>query len=183
MSGRGGIPVQSLQQIFSTEGRAVNRMEAKGVNAHWRRSVTALERTWNKSPKHKRQPLRIRRGELYLATLTRGGTSPVPVVVLQTDYLNREKFPSTVVVPCTDDGVADNFLRVGLPIGIVGDNKKYACMVDSITMINNTRFQRLIGRVPDKILSQVTSNIRRLVGGGPAKSTRRAKQGVSPSFA
>ncbi len=110
---------------------------------------------------------RIAHGHLYLADLSpRRGTEPGktrPVLVVQSDLLNRVGHPSTWVLPCTTRLVGENVLRVVLPKGIAGNSRECEIMVDQSRAIDNRRFQRLLGRVSAPILTEVKQKLR-LVG-------------------
>jgi len=130
----------------------------------------ALAATWNVFPARSRRRRRlpdIQRGHLYLADLrcsSRSAEWIVPVLVLQPDHLNRFRFPSAVVVPCTDDGVPDNALRVRVPDGLIPGRRAYACMINGVRMLNAVRFRKALGRVPPSIVEKVARKVRRLIG-------------------
>ena len=98
-------------------------------------------------------------GHLYLADLNpRFGTEPGkvrPVVVVQTDALNRAH-PSTIVCPLTS-GVAGfpNMLRVALPKGVSGLERASDILVDQVKAIDNRRLHRKLGALPDPYLSEL----------------------------
>ena len=90
--------------------------------------------------------MRIRRGVLYLADLDpRRGAEPGktrPVLVIQTDLLNRAGHPSTWILPCTTRLSGGNLLRVVLPRGIAGNRLECEVMIDQSRSIDNRRFVR-----------------------------------------
>lgn len=98
-------------------------------------------------------------GHLYVADLNpRFGTEPGkirPVVVVQTDALNRVH-PSTVICPLTTK-VADfeNKLRVTLPKKVSGLTQSSDILVDQIKAIDNRRLRRKLGSLPDPYLSEL----------------------------
>ena len=93
--------------------------------------------------------MRPQYGHVYVADLNpRIGTEPGktrPVVVVQTDALNRHH-PSTIVCPLTTR-VADfaNPLRVAVPKGVSGLGRPSDILVDQIKAIENRRLRRRIG--------------------------------------
>jgi mRNA interferase MazF len=98
-----------------------------------------------------------RYGHLYLADLNpRFGTEPGkvrPVVVVQTDALNRFH-PSTIVCPLTTQTAGfDNPLRVALPKGMSGLSRASDVLVDQIKSIDNRRLRRQLGALPDPYLN------------------------------
>jgi len=100
-----------------------------------------------------------RYGCLYVADLNpRFGTEPGkvrPVVVIQTDALNRYH-PSTIVCPLTTKtaGFA-NPLRVALPKGLMGLTRASDILVDQIKAIDNRRLRRELGPLPDPYLDEL----------------------------
>jgi mRNA interferase MazF len=98
-------------------------------------------------------------GHLYVADLNpRFGTEPGkvrPVVVVQTDGLNRWH-PSTVVCPLTTKIAGfENPLRVALPKGVSGLKRASDVLVDQIKSIDNRRLRRRVGVLPDPYLGEL----------------------------
>jgi mRNA interferase MazF len=102
-------------------------------------------------------------GHVYVADLNpRFGTEPGktrPVVVIQTDALNRVH-PSTIICPLTTQvaGFA-NPLRVALPRGVSGLTRRSDILVDQIKAIDNRRLQRRLGALPDPYLSELRRKV------------------------
>lgn len=98
-------------------------------------------------------------GHVYVADLNpRFGTEPGkvrPVVVVQTDALNR-LHPSTIICPLTTKtaGFA-NPLRVALPKGVSGLGRPSDVLVDQIKAIDNRRLRRKLGALPDPYLGEL----------------------------
>lgn len=103
--------------------------------------------------------MRPQYGHVYVADLNpRFGTEPGktrPVVVVQTDALNRHH-PSTIVCPLTTK-VANfaNPLRVAVPKGISGLGRPSDILVDQIKAIDNRRLRRRIGPLPDPYMGEL----------------------------
>ena len=107
--------------------------------------------------------MKIEHGILYLADLSpRFGTEPGklrPVVVIQTDLLNRTNHPSTWILPCTTHLVGENIIRVPLPKGIAGNDKECEIMIDQSRSIDNRRIKKRLGPLPPLILKTVKKKI------------------------
>lgn len=102
-------------------------------------------------------------GYLYVADLNpRFGTEPGkirPVVVVQTDPLNRSH-PSTIICPLTTKVAGfENPLRVALPEGVSRLGRASEILVDQIKAIDNRRLRRRLGPLPDPYLSELRQKI------------------------
>jgi mRNA interferase MazF len=102
-------------------------------------------------------------GHLYVADLNpRFGTEPGkirPVVVVQTDALNRVH-PSTIICPLTTSVAGfDNPLRVALPKGLSGLGRASDILVDQVKSIDNRRLRRELGPLPDPYLSELRQKL------------------------
>ena len=98
-------------------------------------------------------------GHLYVADLNpRLGTEPGkirPVVVVQTDALNRVH-PSTIICPLTTKTAGfENQLRVALPRAVSGLKQSSDILVDQIKAIDNRRLRRKLRPLPDRYLSEL----------------------------
>ena len=102
-------------------------------------------------------------GHLYLADLNpRFGTEPGkvrPVVVVQTDSLNRYH-PSTIVCPLTTKVAGfQNPLRVAIPKGVSGLSRPSDILVDQVKAIDNRRLRRKLAALPDPYLSELRQKL------------------------
>lgn len=102
-------------------------------------------------------------GHLYLANLNpRFGTEPGkirPVVVVQTDSLNRYH-PSTIVCPLTTKVAGfENPLRVVIPKGVSGLSRPSDILVDQVKSIDNRRLRRKLAALPDPYLSELRQKL------------------------
>ena len=108
----------------------------------------------------------ILHGVLYAADLNpRRGTEAGkvrPVIVLQTDLLNETGHPSTWVLPCTSRMTGESLLRVALPKGIAGNAADCEVMIDQSRPIDDARFKRRLGAVPQPILDEIKAKLRTL---------------------
>jgi len=110
----------------------------------------------------------IKRGRLYLADLnprfgTEAGKSR-PVVVIQTDHLNEIGHPSTWILPCTTRLTPRNILRVSLPTQIAGNDHECDVMIDQSRVIDNKRFVRMLGIIPQIIFEEIEEKLRQVGG-------------------
>lgn len=105
-------------------------------------------------------------GEIYWADLSpRFGSEPGkvrPVLVIQSDLLNRVGHPSTWVIPCTSNCVGENVLRVHLQPHVAGNTVDCEVMIDQSRSIDNRRFKRRMGTLPPQLLNEVKSKLKRL---------------------
>jgi mRNA interferase MazF len=107
--------------------------------------------------------MRPQYGHLYVADLNpRFGIEPGkvrPVVVVQTEALNRSH-PSTIICPLTTKvaGFA-NLLRVALPKGVAGLDRPSDILVDQVKAIDNRRLRRVLGPLPDPHLSELRQKL------------------------
>jgi len=110
--------------------------------------------------------IKIQQGFLYLADLNpRIGTEPGkirPILVIQTDFLYEANHPSTWILPCTTKIIGENILRVLLEKGVAGNNEKCEIMIDQSRTIDNSRFKKLIGKIPKSIMNEVKDKIKKL---------------------
>jgi mRNA interferase MazF len=102
-------------------------------------------------------------GHLYVADLNpRFGTEPGrvrPVVVVQTDALNRVH-PSTIICPLTTRTAGfSNPLRVALPEGTSGLKQASDILVDQIKAVDNRRLRRKLGPLPDPYLAELRRKV------------------------
>lgn len=110
--------------------------------------------------------VKIAHGGLYMADLAlhfgteRGKVRPV--LVVQSDLLNRTGHPATWVLPCTTRVVGGNVLRVALPRGVAGVTRACEVMIDQSRAIDNRRFRRLLGRLPSSLMREVKDKLRQL---------------------
>ena len=101
----------------------------------------------------------IERGWFYLADLNpRRGTEPGktrPVLVMQTDLLNSQGHPSTVIIPVTTS-TQENAepLRVRIPAGSAGFSVDSDLMIDQVRAIDN---QRLYRQDTAKLIKKIAS--------------------------
>jgi len=108
--------------------------------------------------------MQIKQFEIWLADLKpRIGTEPGktrPVLVIQTNLLNKVPHPSTTICPMTTNIYKDSeILRVHLKKGMANLLQDCDIMIDQIRAIDNKRLIKKIGDLPDELKSTVRENI------------------------
>ena len=111
--------------------------------------------------------MKVRKFHLYLADLNpRLGTEPGkvrPVVVIQTDLLN-DTHPSTIICPLTTQVMKSaQVLRVHLPKASSGIREDSDILVDQIRSIDNRRFRKHLGVLPEQQKLKLLENLQILV--------------------
>lgn len=106
----------------------------------------------------------IKQFEIWIADLNpQIGTEPDkarPVLVIQTNLLNKIPHPSTIVCPITTNITKDSeILRVHLKKGTANLHQACDIMIDQIRAIDNKRLTNRIGVLPDELVEIVKENI------------------------
>lgn len=106
----------------------------------------------------------IKQFEVWIADLNpRIGTETGktrPVLIVQTNLLNKIPHPSTIICPITTNVKKDSeILRVHLKKGMANLNENCDIMIDQLRAIDNTRLIKKIGEIPSEIIEQVKENI------------------------
>jgi len=108
--------------------------------------------------------MQIKQFEVWIADLnpqigTEAGKTR-PVLVVQTDLLNKTNHPSTIVCPITTNIKDDSeILRVHLNKGMANMHKDCDIMIDQIRAIDNKRLINKLGSIPFDISVIVKENI------------------------
>jgi mRNA interferase MazF len=102
--------------------------------------------------------------EIWLADLNpQIGTEPGktrPVLVVQTNLLNKVSHPSTVICPITTNiEMQSEILRVHLKKGEANIAEHSDIMIDQIRAIDNKRLIKKIGDLPLELSEKVKENI------------------------
>jgi len=108
--------------------------------------------------------MQIKRFEIWIADLNpQIGTEPGktrPVLVVQTNLLNKIPHPSTVICPLTTNIQKESdILRVHIKKGIANLNESCDIMIDQVRTINNKRLIKKIGELPDNLTNKVKENL------------------------
>ena len=108
--------------------------------------------------------MKIKQFQIWIADLNpRVGTETGkvrPVIVVQTDLLNKEH-PSTIVCPITTKVEQDSeILRVHLKKSKFGLKENCDIMIDQVRAIDNKRLVKKIGEVDTDTADKVRENLR-----------------------
>jgi len=109
--------------------------------------------------------MKVKQYEIWIADLnpqigTEAGKTR-PVLVLQTDLLNKISHPSTIICPITTHVKRNvNILRVHIQSGIANMREGSDIMIDQVRAIDNNRLVKKVGRLPVNLIDKVTENIR-----------------------
>ncbi len=106
----------------------------------------------------------IKQYDIWIADLSpRIGAEPGkkrPVVVIQTDLLNKTSHPSTIVCPITTRVKKESeVLRVHLKKGIAQLTYDCDIMTDQIRAVDNRRLLKKLGSLPHNVESKLKENI------------------------
>jgi mRNA interferase MazF len=106
----------------------------------------------------------VKQYEVWIADLNpQIGTEPGktrPVLVIQTNLLNKIPHPSTIICPITTKVEKDaDILRVHLRKGMANLNENCDIMIDQIRAIDNTRLIKKIGDLPSALIDKLKENI------------------------
>ncbi|MDR1780064.1 MAG: type II toxin-antitoxin system PemK/MazF family toxin [Tannerella sp.] len=103
--------------------------------------------------------------EIWLADLNpRIGTEAGnvrPVLVVQTDSLNRIPHSSALICPLTTNVVRNAvYLRVHLQAGTAHLSKDCDIMIDQLRAIDTRRLKKRLGKLPAQSIKEVSDNLR-----------------------
>ena len=106
----------------------------------------------------------IKQYEIWIADLNpQIGTEPGktrPVVIIQTNLLNRIPHPSTIVCPITTNIKKEaTILRVHLKKGMANLNQDCDIIIDQIRAIDNKRLIKKLGNLSTETIKQIKENI------------------------
>jgi len=106
----------------------------------------------------------IKQFEIWLADLNpQIGTEPGktrPVLIVQTNLLNKIPHPSTIVCPLTTNVKKDSeILRVHLKKGMAKLYQDSDIMIDQIRSIDNKRLIKKVGNLPRELAELIKENI------------------------
>lgn len=106
----------------------------------------------------------IKQFELWVADLNpKIGTEPGktrPVLVVQTNLLNKIKHPSTIICPITTNVKKESrILRVHLEKGKANLQNDSDIMIDQIRAVDNNRLIKKIGDLPIDLIDTVKENL------------------------
>lgn len=106
----------------------------------------------------------IKQFEIWIADLNpQIGTEPGktrPILVVQTNLLNKIPHPSTIICPITTNVKRDSqILRVHLKKGVAKLQQDCDIMIDQIRAIDNKRLIKKVGDLPPELIQVVKENI------------------------
>jgi mRNA interferase MazF len=109
--------------------------------------------------------MQFKQFEVWIADLNpQIGTEPGktrPVLVIQTNLLNKIPHPSTIICPITTNVKKEaDILRVHLKKGMAGLTENCDIMIDQIRAIDNKRLIRKLGDIPTDLKDSIRENIR-----------------------
>ncbi len=108
--------------------------------------------------------MQIKQFEIWIADLNpQIGTEPGktrPVLVIQSNLLNKIPHPSTIICPLTTHVEKEaEILRVHLKKGIANLHENCDIMIDQVRSIDNKRLVKRVGELPQEFISQIKENL------------------------
>jgi mRNA interferase MazF len=112
----------------------------------------------------KRLIMQIKQFEIWIADLNpQIGTEPGktrPVLVIQSNLLNKIPHPSTIVCPLTTNVEKQaEILRVHLRKGMANLLENCDIMIDQVRSIDNKRLVKRVGELPQELIGQIKENL------------------------
>lgn len=109
--------------------------------------------------------MRSKQFEIWIADLNpQFGTEPGkirPVLVIQTDLLNKIPHPSAIICPITTNIKTESkLLRVHLEKGKANVAEDCDVMIDQIRAIDNARLINKVGTLPENLIGEVSRNLK-----------------------
>ena len=107
----------------------------------------------------------IKQYEIWIADLnpqigTEAGKTR-PVLIIQTNLLNKIEHPSTIICPLTTQVKKEStILRVHLKKGVANVFENCDIMVDQIRAIDNKRLLKKVGKLPGHLIKKIQENIK-----------------------
>jgi len=106
----------------------------------------------------------IKQYEIWIADLNpQIGTEPGktrPVLIIQTNLLNRIPHPSTIICPITTNvKKGSDILRVHLKKGEANLHQDCDVMIDQIRAIDNNRLLNKVGDLPKNLIEKLKENL------------------------
>ena len=107
----------------------------------------------------------IKQFEIWIADLNpQIGTEPGktrPVLIIQTNLLNKIDHPSTIICPITTQVKKEStILRVHIQKGVANVLEDCDIMIDQIRAIDNKRLLKKVGELPVNFIKQIQENIK-----------------------
>jgi mRNA interferase MazF len=108
--------------------------------------------------------MQVKQYEIWIADLnpqigTETGKTR-PVLIVQTNLLNKIKHPSTIICPITTNVIENSdILRVHIIKEQANLNQDCDVMIDQIRAIDNKRLMKKIGDLPKSLINLVKENL------------------------
>jgi mRNA interferase MazF len=108
--------------------------------------------------------MQIKQFEIWIADLnpqigTESGKTR-PVLIVQSNLLNKIPHPSTIICPLTTNVEKDaEILRVHLKKGIANLHENCDIMIDQVRAIDNKRLVKRVGELPQELIGQIKENL------------------------
>jgi len=107
----------------------------------------------------------IKQFEIWIADLNpKLGTEPGktrPVLIVQTNLLNKAGHPSTIICPITTNvKMESEILRVHLAKEASNLHRESDVMIDQLRAIDNNRLIRRVGKLPSHMAEVVLENLK-----------------------
>jgi len=108
--------------------------------------------------------MQIKQFEIWIADLnpqigTESGKTR-PVLVIQSNLLNKIPHPSTIVCPLTTKIEKEaEILRVHLKKGMANLHENCDIMIDQVRAIDNKRLVKKVGELPQDLISLIKENL------------------------
>jgi mRNA interferase MazF len=83
-----------------------------------------------------------------------------PVIVIQSDLLNRHHASSIICPITTNVQKGSEILRVHLKKGVSGVNEACDIMIDQVRAIDNKRLLTKVGAAPPEIIGKIKENLK-----------------------
>ena len=84
-----------------------------------------------------------------------------PVLIIQTDLLNKIPHPSTIICPLTTNIKKEsNILRIHIKKSMANIHENCDIMIDQLRAIDNKRLIKKIGKLPNDLINRVIDNLK-----------------------
>ncbi len=108
--------------------------------------------------------MQIKQYEIWIADLNpKIGTEPGktrPILVVQTNLLNKIPHPSTIICPITTNVKKDSeILRIHLKKGTANLHQSCDIMIDQVRAIDNKRLIKKVGSLPLDLTETIKENL------------------------
>ncbi len=108
--------------------------------------------------------MQIKQYEIWIADLNpKIGTEPGktrPILVVQTNLLNKIPHPSTIICPITTNVKKDSeILRIHLKKGAANLHQSCDIMIDQVRAIDNKRLIKKVGSLPHDLTEIIKENL------------------------